>query len=168
MTGYADIKINSLTRGKVFFIRQVYPVHFRLPLIDVLPRYLLTAVLRFISSGHHLRIETGCWDKTPKQDRMCLHCDVIEDEIHVVTECPCYYDARKVLLQELQLSYNCGPQETVSAIGKLIRTVISSTEVENIISFCKICYTSCRGFKMCMTETCSCTNIISAGKDVYQ
>lgn len=105
----------AYARKVFFFVWQVYPVHFSLPLIKVLPQYLATAVLRFFSQGHHLRIEIGRWDKIPKQDRKSLHCDVVDDEIHVITDCLCYQDETKVLLQKLKLSFNFGPQKIVSS-----------------------------------------------------
>lgn len=56
----------------------------------------LMSLIRFRLGAHHLRVCTGRWDGTPREDRLCTKCDLrqIEDERHVVLECPCYASIR--------------------------------------------------------------------------
>ena len=42
-----------------------------------------------------LRVETGRYENIPFKDRLCFNClDTVEDEIHVLLECPLYCDIR--------------------------------------------------------------------------
>ncbi len=42
-----------------------------------------------------LRVETGRYENIPFNERSCFNClDSIEDEIHVLLECPLYSDIR--------------------------------------------------------------------------
>ena len=66
-----------------------------------LPRYLyrnlpvtvLRDMSRFRTSAHHLRVETGRWERPflPWQQRVCDLCDLgaVQDEQHVLLECTC-------------------------------------------------------------------------------
>ena len=60
----------------------------------MLPCYLSTAVIGLLSSGHNFAVETGRWNKTPKEERKCLHCNEVEDERHALFTCPCYDHCR--------------------------------------------------------------------------
>ena len=42
---------------------------------------------KFRLGSHNLRIETGRWNRTPREDRLCAACGVIEDEQHIVYSC---------------------------------------------------------------------------------
>ena len=49
-------------------------------------------------SSHRLEIETGRWAKPneiPLENRLCMICNVLEDEFHFVLECSLYKDLRK-------------------------------------------------------------------------
>ena len=37
-----------------------------------------------------MRIETGRMEDVPQNERLCGHCDELEDEDHVLYECPAY------------------------------------------------------------------------------
>jgi len=47
-------------------------------------------------SSHKLRIETGRYDKIPRDDRLCslCNCNKIEDEAHFLLDCPSYSSIR--------------------------------------------------------------------------
>ncbi len=56
------------------------------------------AITRFRTSSHRLAIETGRWtrpNKTPRENRLCTVCMILEDEYHFVLECSLYIDLRK-------------------------------------------------------------------------
>ena len=48
-------------------------------------------------SNHDLKIETGRYTRpvTPREERKCDICDILEDEYHVVFVCPKYDVARR-------------------------------------------------------------------------
>ena len=54
------------------------------------------ALSHFRTSSHDLRIETGRYDNTPRDQRLCNSCNMnkIEDEFHFLLVCPKYRDLR--------------------------------------------------------------------------
>ncbi len=54
------------------------------------------ALSKFRLSSHNLRIETGCYEnpKLEPHKRLFIFCDLqeVEDEKHVLLECPLYVD----------------------------------------------------------------------------
>ena len=54
-----------------------------------IPDYQRESFSRLRLMSHSLRIETGRWSRTPRQDRVCV-CDGIQvqTERHVLLECP--------------------------------------------------------------------------------
>ena len=58
------------------------------------------AYVRLLTSSHHLRIETGRWERPPllQELRFCDQCHKIEDEYHFLLECTKFTDLRKELI----------------------------------------------------------------------
>ena len=58
--------------------------------------YYRIIISRWRFSNHRLNIETGRYTKpiTERKDRVCTLCRVVEDELHVIFECPRYENAR--------------------------------------------------------------------------
>ena len=52
-----------------------------------LPDYLRIPFTRMRTSSHKLKIETGRWSRTVRDRRLC-ECGVIQDEQHVLVQCP--------------------------------------------------------------------------------
>ena len=54
------------------------------------------ALSRFRTSSHELRIETGRYDNTPREQRLYNLCNMnnIKDEFHFLLVCPKYRDLR--------------------------------------------------------------------------
>ena len=54
-------------------------------------------ISKFMFSNHSLRIETGRYDKIPREQRRCQLCnlDEIEHEDHFIMECPTYNEIRQ-------------------------------------------------------------------------
>ena len=54
-----------------------------------IPDYLRKQVTRLRLASHNLKVETGRWSRTPKENRVCP-CDneSIQDEKHVLLHCP--------------------------------------------------------------------------------
>jgi len=75
----------------------------------------LLSLVRFRVGAHHLRVCTGRWDGTPREQRLCRKCALqqIEDEKHVLFECPWYAEVRQ---QFSSLFDDCGgsPRELLA------------------------------------------------------
>ena len=54
------------------------------------------ALSRLRLSAHSLAVETGRYDRTPREDRLCAHCNMNqhENEYHFLLVCPLYIDIR--------------------------------------------------------------------------
>jgi hypothetical protein len=50
------------------------------------------AMAKFRTWTSPIRIETGRYDALPVSERICFMCDHVEDEIHILTQCPLYED----------------------------------------------------------------------------
>ena len=61
-----------------------------------IPEYLRIAFIRFRLSSHRLRIETGRWSRIPRELRLCVCGDDIQNEEHVLLKCPMTNDIRKL------------------------------------------------------------------------
>ena len=46
-----------------------------------------TDITRFRLGSHKLPIETGRWNRTPREQRFCTACNVLGDEEHVLFNC---------------------------------------------------------------------------------
>lgn len=58
---------------------------------------------KFITSNHHLEIEKGRHNNKPREERICRACnrDAVEDEHHLLVDCPAYTNTRLENLQPL-------------------------------------------------------------------
>ena len=54
---------------------------------DYIPEHYRMAFTRMRLSSHRLRIETGRWARLPRERRLCP-CGLVQDEQHVLVECP--------------------------------------------------------------------------------
>ena len=63
-----------------------------------------TALSRFRCSAHSLAIERGrhTKPKTPVEERVCFACNVVEDEMHFISNCKIYNSPRAVLFNMVQ------------------------------------------------------------------
>ena len=52
-------------------------------------------ITRWRLSNHDLKIETGRYSGLPREERVCELCLILEDEFHVVFECPLYEEVRE-------------------------------------------------------------------------
>ena len=58
-------------------------------------------ICSFRISTHQLQIERGRYTGTNIDERLCNHCNVIEDEIHFLFECKKYEDIRKDMFKTI-------------------------------------------------------------------
>ena len=59
--------------------------------------YYRKIISRWRLSNHTLKIETQRYTrpKTPRNERVCSFCNTLEDEQHVVFDCPLYHNIRR-------------------------------------------------------------------------
>ena len=64
---------------------------------SMLTDYYRTPISRWRLSNHRLQIEVGRYTKpkTPRMDRVCSMCNILEDEQHVIFACPRYQRLRE-------------------------------------------------------------------------
>ena len=55
-------------------------------------------ISKFRLSAHSLKVETGRYDATARENRLCTMCNLedIEDEYHFILKCPNYTDIRNL------------------------------------------------------------------------
>ena len=78
---------------------------------EVLNRQHRSALAKFGCGVAVLRKETGRYERLTLVQRVCFNCSCkVEDEFHVLTECPLYDDLRQILYQKaavcLHVFYN--------------------------------------------------------------
>ena len=67
---------------------------------SIMTRSHRSALAKFRCGVAPIRLETGCYKKLPVNERFCLFClDCVEEEYHVILECPVYSDMRVPLLE---------------------------------------------------------------------
>ena len=106
------------------------------------------AISKLRASSHRLAIETGRWNKIPRDQRICKNCilNKIEDENHLLFECQMYETERKELYNTIKaklnvdlshsLNYEKRTQEifnsenlgTLNALGKFIKNALQKRE----------------------------------------
>ena len=73
------------------------------------------AITKIRSSSHPLEIERGRYTKpkTPRSNRLCSRCKVIEDERHFILDCTLYKEERHIFLGEVSNKNPMFPALTV-------------------------------------------------------
>ena len=56
---------------------------------------LRAVITRWRLSNHDLKIEKGRYQKVPREERVCDSCELLEDEKHVIFDCPLYDTIRR-------------------------------------------------------------------------
>ncbi|MEW8544936.1 MAG: reverse transcriptase family protein, partial [Candidatus Thiodiazotropha sp.] len=89
-----------------------------------------SAMAKFRCGVAPLRIETGRFERLPVEQRLCFHCSGhVEDELHVLTECPLYQDLRDNLYERAS-----DVQENFSTFSNLekLSFIMSSNDLVKI------------------------------------
>ena len=96
------------------------------------------ALALFRSGCAPIRLETGRYEKLSVKERVCFVCEnVVEDEKHVLTECPLYCDLRQDLYTVLY-AY-CVDFKDMSDMDKAC-FILSSKNVHTVKVCAKYCY----------------------------
>ena len=85
------------------------------------------AVAKLRTSIHKLEIETGRWNKTPREERICKQCilNKIEDEKHFLFECQMYINERQELYNTIETKININPSQICDYKDRLV-TIFNS------------------------------------------
>ena len=85
-----DLGSNKNSQYKFWIYLQLNP---NLVMSPFLNRIDLTGkcITKFRAGSHMLKIETGRWNRTPREDRLCTHCNKLGDENHAIFECSLIY-----------------------------------------------------------------------------
>ena len=85
--------------------------------------------LRVSTCSHKLLVERGRWLNILHNDRLCTICNKLEDEFHVICECPRYDTCRKLYIK---LYYVRKP-----SLAKLIQLLNTDniSEIQNLALF---------------------------------
>ena len=63
--------------------------------LNLVNRHLRIGITKIRLSSHSLYVERGRWLKIQKDKRVCIICNVIEDEYHCLVECPRFINERR-------------------------------------------------------------------------
>ena len=65
-------------------------------ILDEIDPHLVYYLLKFKTNNHRLPVETGRWNQTPHNERICTHCSKdVGDEFHYIFNCPLFLESRK-------------------------------------------------------------------------
>ena len=111
--------------------------------LTILPAENRKIFTRFRISAHNLAIERGRYTRppTPVEERTCKHCpQQVEDEFHVMMNCPEYSNQRTTLFNDIELQ--C-PRFTELSAGDKFVYMLSSTGdiVKAVAGFVSSCNT---------------------------
>ena len=95
---------------------------------------LRTLITRWRLSCTKLAIETGRYTSTPRNERLCPFCDVIEDEIHAIFHCKAYIEIREQFNELLPSNptikeiLNPADKNTAIKVGNLLKLIVKRRE----------------------------------------
>jgi len=79
-------------------------------------------LMRLRTGAHHLAIETGRWQRptVPRDERVCLRCTrhAVEDELHVLFECPAYQQIRTKYGSKLFSRFGVNMQSAIRVLTR--------------------------------------------------
>lgn len=82
-----NVEISTVSKNRLY--RKVYDEAFNNQYIfNIEEKYIRVSISKFRLGSHKIMIERGKWTKKEVSDRKCNLCEQIEDEYHVIIECP--------------------------------------------------------------------------------
>ena len=91
---------NDLSKNRLY--RHLIQDHTMKNYLNILDRHKRIALTKIRLGSHNFLIERGRWQR-PKielSERNCDLCDCLEDEFHIIVECPKFYNLRQTLLDK--------------------------------------------------------------------
>ena len=74
-----------------------------------------STMAKFRNGTFPINIETGRHKQQPLEERVCHHCNILEDEMHYLLHCPLYSRNRRDLYQQFEDILNINPQDLEDA-----------------------------------------------------
>ena len=96
--------------------------------------HLRNIISRWRLSNFDLKIEVGRYSRpiTPREDRLCLICQIIEDEDHVFTTCPMYNEIRHTYKNRFNDNFNVYAILNPLSIEDAIQKAKILLEIQNV------------------------------------
>jgi hypothetical protein len=98
--------------------------------IDKLTTYDCKFLIAFLTRNHRLPIETGRWQNTPPNERICTNCRDIGDEFHYLFKCPIFTNHRRFFIDNYTR-----PRPNMHKFKTLIQTE-NVTKLKNLSKSC--------------------------------
>jgi len=95
------------------------------------------AMALFRCGNAPIRIETGRYEGLEISERLCLSCESVEDEMHVLVRCPLYDDVRQELFNVFNAQYTYF--NDMSDVEKTC-FILANDNVRNVLVCAKYCY----------------------------
>ena len=93
------------------------------------------ATSRLRLGSHSLRVETGRWSRTPRENRLCI-CDNVQDEIHVLLHCPLTHHLRhefpSLTFQSIDELMTGDPSAVTTFCRKVLETYVWNNPLYSI------------------------------------
>ena len=95
------------------------------------------AITRLRVSSHHLMIEKGRHHtiKLDIDERLCLNCNKVEDEIHFLVDCPLYSLERIKFYQQIDMNYHITNIENSKTVFCLLMNLENKKHLEKLGEF---------------------------------
>ena len=124
-------KVDTTSNGRIFkHLKHTFSYE---PYLDMPNKYYRMAITKIRLSSHLFFVERGRWTNIARVDRKCECCHVIEDEFHVLIECPRFINERKRYLPnvlrkkpsmfEFLKLMNCTTDNECRTLGKLCANI---------------------------------------------
>ena len=126
-------KLRTYNTFKKDFVSECY-------VFTTMPRCHRSAMAQIRCGTAPIRLETGRYEGIPVEQRTCPLCkEAVEDELHIILECPVYNDVRHELLNKLMVDVNVLFCYSKPEILKLI---LGCTDESHV----KLCARACFNF----------------------
>ena len=97
--------------------------------------YACIATSRLRLGSHSLRVETGRWSRTPRENRLCI-CGNVQDEIHVLLHCPLTHHLRhefpSLTFQSIDELMTGDPSAVTTFCRKVLETYVWNNPLYSI------------------------------------
>ena len=120
-----DLNRNAAKQGnggnKLRLYRTFKHEYDREPYVEAnLSRLQRSSLAKFRGGIAPINIELGRFQGLPVEERVCMSCpELVEDEMHVILQCPCYSDIRKEMFNDIHRLIGRDVMENLDETGKL-------------------------------------------------
>ena len=133
--------------GKMQFLRQLKDTYSFETYLNIENDQHRKSISQIRLSSHRLAIETGRWQKIPKENRLCKYCNkcAIESESHFIFECQSYSLGRTIMFdfikEKIDLNFHKSPCLILSPM-QILKSLFKFGELSSLNSFGKYIFES--------------------------